>query len=42
MLLIIDKCLMTIEQSPKGRNPNITAQTKNLLKKVENHFSCGL
>jgi hypothetical protein len=28
-LLIIDKCLMTIEPSSKGRNPNITPQTRN-------------
>jgi hypothetical protein len=28
MLLIIDKCLMTIELSPKGRNSNITLQMR--------------
>jgi hypothetical protein len=39
--LIIDKCRMTIELSPKGRNPNITPQTRPL-EKVENHFSNGL
>jgi hypothetical protein len=27
MLLIIDKCIMTIELSPKERNLNITPQT---------------
>jgi hypothetical protein len=32
MLLIIDKCLMVIELSPKGRNPNITPQTRTPLK----------
>jgi hypothetical protein len=33
MLLIIDKCLMAIELSPKGRNPNITPQQRTLLKR---------
>jgi hypothetical protein len=33
MLLIIDKCLVTIELSPKGRNPNITPQTRTPWKK---------
>jgi hypothetical protein len=28
MVLIINKCLMAIELSPKGRNPNITPQTR--------------
>jgi hypothetical protein len=28
MLFIIDKCHMTIELNPKGRNPNITPQTR--------------
>jgi hypothetical protein len=28
MLLIIDKYLVAIELSPKGRNPNITSQTR--------------
>jgi hypothetical protein len=32
MLLIIDKYLMTIELSPKGRNLNITPQTRTPLK----------
>jgi hypothetical protein len=33
MLLIIDKCLMAIELSPKGRNLNITPQPRTLLKR---------
>jgi hypothetical protein len=32
MLLIIDKCLMALELSQKGRNPNITPQTRTHLK----------
>jgi hypothetical protein len=28
MLLIIDKCLMAVELSPKERNPNITPQIR--------------
>jgi hypothetical protein len=42
MLLMIDKCLITIELSSKGRNPNIAPQTRTPWKKGENHFSSGL
>jgi hypothetical protein len=33
ILLIIDKCLMTIELTPEGRNLNITPQTKTPCKR---------
>jgi hypothetical protein len=42
MLLIINKCFVAIELSPKGRNTNITPQMRALLEKGENHFSSGL